>query len=193
MKYTSTRDINPKAAALPHFDQALFRGTAPDGGLYMPLDWPDLTRENLMALQHEPYWRVAARVMAPFCVGEHLSYDALAAMCEEIYGPRAGVFRDPAVAPVRALEENLYLLELFHGPTLAFKDIALQLVGRLFQHFLDKQKRSINIICATTGDTGLRPFDQGAGFYAAPRGQGIQYSTPANDHGASAACVQPCR
>ena len=145
MRYVSTRGgVEPC-----RFEEALFAGLAPDGGLFLPERWPRLEREELAALQGAPYQDVAARVLAPF-VGNDLSEAELRELIARAY---AG-FDHVAIAPLRQLDAGEWLLELFHGPTLAFKDIALQLLGLLFEHFLARRERAITIIGATSGDTG---------------------------------------
>jgi threonine synthase len=131
------------------FEEALFAGLAPDGGLYLPERWPRLDCDELAALQGASYQEVAARVLAPF-VGNDLGEAELRNLIARAY---AG-FDHVAIAPLRQLGPNEWLLELFHGPTLAFKDIALQLLGLLFEHFLERRERAITMVGATSGDTG---------------------------------------
>ena len=145
VKYISTRGAAPALA----FDDALLAGLASDGGLYVPETWPRLTRPDLRALFGLPYAEVASRVMAPF-VGGAVAEDDFAAMAVDAYRD----FDHPAVAPLTQLGRNQWLLELFHGPTLSFKDYALQLVGRLFDHVLTRRGQRIALVCATSGDTG---------------------------------------
>jgi threonine synthase len=145
LRYVSTRG----GVAPCGFEDALFAGLAPDGGLYLPERWPRLERDELAALQGASYQEIASRVLAPF-VGDDLSEAELRDLIARAY---AG-FDHLAVAPLRQLGANEWLLELFHGPTLAFKDIALQLLGLLFEHFLTRRERAITIVGATSGDTG---------------------------------------
>jgi threonine synthase len=145
VRYVSTRG----GAAPCRFEEALFAGLAPDGGLYLPERWPRLERDELAALQGAPYQKVAARVLVPF-VGDDLSETELRELITRAYGG----FDHVAIAPLRQLGPNEWLLELFHGPTLAFKDIALQLLGLLFERFLERRERAITIVGATSGDTG---------------------------------------
>jgi threonine synthase len=145
LRYVSTRG----GVAPCRFEEALFAGLAGDGGLYLPERWPRLDGDELAALQGASYQEVAARVLAPF-VGDDLSDTELRALIARAY---AG-FDHVAIAPLRQLGPNEWLLELFHGPTLAFKDIALQLLGLLFEHFLARRDRAITIVGATSGDTG---------------------------------------
>ena len=145
MRYVSTR-----GGAVPcRFEEALFAGLAPDGGLYLPERWPRLERDELAALQGASYPEVTARVLAPF-VRDDLSETELRELIARAYGG----FDHVAIAPLCQLGPNEWLLELFHGPTLAFKDIALQLLGLLFEHFLERREHAITIVGATSGDTG---------------------------------------
>jgi len=145
LRYVSTRGGVPACG----FEAALFAGLAADGGLYLPESWPRLERDELEALQGASYQAVAARVLGPFG-GKDLEADELAGLIAAAYA----TFDHAAVAPLRQLGPNVWLLELFHGPTLAFKDIAMQLLARLFEHFLSRGRRPITIVGATSGDTG---------------------------------------
>lgn len=145
MKYISTRG---QAAELD-FDQALLAGLAEDGGLYVPEYWPQFSAQDLSAMTDLPYADLAFRVMQPL-VGAAIAPDILKRLIAESY---AG-FDHVAVTPLVQLDHCNWLLELFHGPTLAFKDVALQLVGRLFDHVLTRSRQRVNILVATSGDTG---------------------------------------
>lgn len=145
MRYVSTRG----AAPVLGFDEVLLAGLARDGGLYVPEAWPQFAAADIAALAGLPYAEVAHRVMRPF-VGDALGDAALADILRDSY---AG-FRHPAVAPLKQLDARTWLLELFHGPTLAFKDYALQVVGRLFDHVLEARDERVTIVGATSGDTG---------------------------------------
>ena len=145
LRYVSTRG----GVAPCRFEEALFAGLAPDGGLYLPERGPRLERDELAALQGAPYQEVAAQVLAPF-VGDDLSETEL----RDLIGRAYAGFDHVAITPLCQLGPNEWLLELFHGPTLAFKDIALQLLGLLFEHFLTRRQRAITIVGATSGDTG---------------------------------------
>lgn len=145
MKYISTRGAAPAL----DFEEALLTGLARDGGLYVPDQWPHFSTDEIAALAGLPYAELAVRVMAPF-VGDSIGRDDLAAITADAY---AG-FGHKAVAPLKQIDSNLWLMELFHGPTLAFKDYALQLVGRLFDYVLAKRGRRLTIVGATSGDTG---------------------------------------
>jgi threonine synthase len=145
MRYVSTRGAAPEL----DFAGALLAGLARDGGLYMPAYWPRFSAAEWRSLRGLPYAELAARVIAPFAAGS-IGQGELLAMCRRAY---AG-FSHKAVAPLVQLDTNLYALELFHGPTLAFKDMALQLVGHLFEHVLGQRGERVRIVGATSGDTG---------------------------------------
>jgi threonine synthase len=142
MEYVSTRGAAPRLG----FADVLLTGLAPDGGLYVPSDWPKLADGWE---RPRPYHEVATEVMWPFVEGS-LERADLARMAEEAYA----TFEHPDVCPVVPLDDDLQLLELFWGPTLAFKDVALQLVGRLFDHELSRRGERATIVVATSGDTG---------------------------------------
>jgi threonine synthase len=154
VRYVSSRGGVPPCG----FEHALLDGLAADGGLYLPQSWPRLDRERLDALRGASYQEVAAPVLAPFVEGA-LTESELRHLIERAY---AG-FDHVAVAPLRQLDANDWLLELFHGPTLAFKDVALQLLSHLFQHFLAKRDQSVTIVGATSGDTGAAAIEAFAG------------------------------
>jgi threonine synthase len=145
VKYVSTRGKSPAVG----FEDVLLAGLAPDGGLYVPAAWPKLSAAEIRALRGLDYAGLAARVMAPY-LGSAFGDDDFAAIVAESYAS----FRHKAVAPLKQLDSNLWLLELFHGPTLAFKDYPLQLVGRLFDIALKRRGERLTIVGATSGDTG---------------------------------------
>ncbi len=145
MLYVSTRGQAP----IHDFTGVLLAGLAQDGGLFMPDTWPHLSGADLRGLRGLPYPEIAARIMTLF-VGDAIHYNDLNAMCRAAY---AG-FNHPAVVPLVQIDTGLWALELFHGPTLAFKDLAMQLLGRLFEHVLERENRRITIVGATSGDTG---------------------------------------
>ncbi len=148
MRYISTR--HGRAAAKSRgFDEILLSGLAPDGGLYVPQRLPRYRAPWFAALRGRTYAEIAARVTQPF-LGGAVPPAEWCRMIEAAYRP----FTHPAVAPLRQLDSNLWLLELFHGPTLAFKDYALQLVGPLFDYVLRRRRRRITVVGATSGDTG---------------------------------------
>ncbi len=145
MNYISTRGTAPALA----FDDTLLAGLARDGGLYVPERWPQLSPGDIAALAGLPYAELAVRVMAPY-VGDAIPAAAFARIVEQAYEG----FSHPKVAPLTRLGDNEWLLELFHGPTLAFKDFALQLIGRLFDHVLEARGERATVVGATSGDTG---------------------------------------
>ena len=148
MPYLSTRDARTPPERLA-FEDVLLAGLAPDGGLYVPEAWPVLDAPALRALRGRSYAEIAAAVMAPF-LGETLAPEALNNLAAAAYRG----FDHAAVAPLKEIGPEFWLMELFHGPTLAFKDYALQLVGLLFDHVLAKRRRRVTVIGATSGDTG---------------------------------------
>ena len=150
IRYVSTRGSAPPLT----FGDVLLTGLARDGGLYVPEEWPQLLPEQLRRFANRPYDAVAVEVMWPFVEGtiergtfESIVFDAYS------------TFDDPDVAPLRKLSDGTYLLELFHGPTLSFKDYALQLVGLLFEHELTARGERVTIVGATSGDTGSAAID----------------------------------
>ena len=145
MDYISTRGNAP----VLDFEDVLLAGLAGDGGLYVPAYWPKLTPEDLRGLRGLSYTQLAQRVMRPF-VGDAIDEEDFNRIVSDAY---AGFDHD-AVAPLKQLGGDLWLMELFHGPTIAFKDYALQLVGLLFDHVLKKRNRRVTIVGATSGDTG---------------------------------------
>ncbi|MBB5691282.1 threonine synthase [Roseomonas alkaliterrae] len=142
MRYVSTRG----QAAPRDFESVLLAGLAEDGGLFVPETWPELGAAEWRAMRGLPYPVLAARILALFGAGAM----PIEAMCRDAY---AG-FGHPAVAPLVQLDTRVFALELFHGPTLAFKDMALQLLGRMFDHVLAKRGERVTIVGATSGDTG---------------------------------------
>ena len=145
MRYVSTRG---RAAELGFCD-ALLAGLATDGGLYVPQTWP-----KNPTLAGSTYASKAASLMAPYVEGE-IPLDVFAQLCATAYS----TFRDPAVVPLVQIAPEHYLLELFHGPTLAFKDVALQLIGQLFDYVLTQRNQRVMIVGATSGDTGSAAID----------------------------------
>ncbi|QUD87299.1 threonine synthase [Phenylobacterium montanum] len=145
MQYVSTRGESPPIGFL----DAVLAGLAPDGGLYSPAAWPEFSKDEIAAFAGKPYAEVAAAVLAKFA-GEAIPADEIRRMTADAY---AG-FDHAAVTPLKQLDSNLWLLELFHGPTLAFKDVAMQLLARLYEHALAAKGRTLTIVCATSGDTG---------------------------------------
>jgi len=150
VRYVSTRGNAPPA----RFDELLFAGLAPDGGLYVPEAWPSIDIDEIRALVGLPYLQVVNRIVTPYLKGS-IEPRILEGIIENAY---AG-FEHTAVAPLRQLSSHEWMLELFHGPTLAFKDFALQLLGKLFDHSRSLKGEHITIVAATSGDTGSAAID----------------------------------
>jgi threonine synthase len=144
MQYVSTRGEAPAVG----FVDAVLESLAPDGGLYVPQDWPQLTAREIADFAGRPYAEVAAAIIGRFTGGE-IPEDALAEMCREAYG----TFSHAAVVPLSQIGPQTFIAELFHGPSLAFKDVAMQILARLYDHILAGQRRRQTILCATSGDT----------------------------------------
>lgn len=145
MKYISTRGQAPRLS----FEDALLAGLASDGGLYVPESWPRLSDATLRSFVGADYATVAKAVLHPF-----MADDVRAERLNDIVDEAYACFNNPEIAPLVALEEGHYLLELFHGPTLAFKDVAMQLLARLMDDALTRRGQRATIIGATSGDTG---------------------------------------
>lgn len=152
--YISTRGEAPKLG----FCDVMLTGLARDGGLYIPEVWPQLSEGTIASLFGRPYWEVAVEVIRPFVTGE-ISDEDLGRMANEAYA----TFRHPAVVPLDQSAPNQFVLELFHGPTLAFKDVAMQLIARLMDHVLATRNQRTTIVVATSGDTGGAAVDAFAG------------------------------
>jgi threonine synthase len=145
VRYVSTRSEAPPLG----FIEVTLAGLARDGGLYVPAAWPQLDAETIAGFAGRPYAEVATDIIRPF-VGDAIADHDLARLTREAYGG----FRHPAVAPLAQLGVSDFILELFHGPTLAFKDLAMQLLGRLMDHALAARGERTTIVVATSGDTG---------------------------------------
>ncbi|MFT7370750.1 MAG: threonine synthase [Alteromonas macleodii] len=145
MKYVSTRGAAPELT----FEEAMMTGLARDGGLYVPEVIPTLSHSEILAMEGQSYEEIAFTVMRPF-IGETFTDEEFRALIDAAYAD----FRHGARAPVKQLDSNHFLLELFHGPTLAFKDFAMQLIGHMFQTSLSRSGKRITIVGATSGDTG---------------------------------------
>ncbi len=145
MRYVSTRGQAPSLS----FEQAMLTGLARDGGLYVPETLPRFDAAEIAALAGLPYEEVAFRVMRPF-IGDSFTDDEFRGLIDKAYAS----FAHPARAPLVQLAPNHFMLELFHGPTLAFKDFAMQLIGQLFQASLQRSGDRVTIVGATSGDTG---------------------------------------
>ncbi len=146
LKYVSTRGH----AASRSFTDILLEGLAPDGGLVVPEQWPRIMRAKLDAMRDLPYPRLAFEILRFFA--DDYPGAELKAAVDRTYTPEA--FGTPEITPLRQLDSGLYILGLSNGPTLAFKDIAMQLLGQLFEQVLEKQDRRLNVLGATSGDTG---------------------------------------
>jgi threonine synthase len=157
VKYVSTRGGAPAL----DFEGALLAGLARDGGLYMPEAWPRLEPSEIAALEGLGYAEAAYRIMRPYFAGDP-SLSGLEALLEDAY---AG-FHHPAVAPLREIAPGRWLLELFHGPTLAFKDLAMQVVGRLMNGALERRGARATVVGATSGDTGAAAIEAFRGLEA---------------------------
>lgn len=145
MRYISTRGQAPALS----FEEVVLTGMASDGGLYVPEEIPQFAREDLESMAGLSYAEIAFRVMKPF-VGGEIDDATFETLVRDAYA----TFSHDAVVPLNQLDANHFLLELFHGPTLAFKDVALQLLGRILDHFLAKRGERAVIMGATSGDTG---------------------------------------
>lgn len=184
MQYISTRGDAPVLG----FEATMLTGLARDGGLYLPETIPELTAEEIAALHGQPYEEVAFRIMRPF-LGDTFSDDEFREIIARAY---AG-FGHAARAPLVQLDQGHFLLELFHGPTLAFKDFAMQLIGQLFEASLKRTGNRVCIVGATSGDTGsaaieaFRGLDSVDVFVLFPHGrvsevQRRQMTTPSEDN-----------
>ena len=154
MRYVSTRGEAPVLG----FRDALLTGLARDGGLYVPENWPTFTAQELRAMRGLSYPDLAVRLLTPF-VGGEIDDQTFARIVREAYA----TFRHPAVCPLVQVGPNRFVLELFHGPTLAFKDVAMQLLARLMDHVLAERGARATIAGATSGDTGGAAIDAFAG------------------------------
>ncbi|WP_170446907.1 threonine synthase [Ruegeria arenilitoris] len=184
MKYISTRGQAPELS----FEEAMLTGLARDGGLYLPAEIPVLSQDEIAALGGLPYEEIAFRVMWPYVSGSFAGDEF-----KEIIARAYAGFGHDARAPLKQLNENHFLLELFHGPTLAFKDFAMQLIGQLFQVALKRRGERVTIVGATSGDTGsaaieaFRGLDAVDVFILFPHGrvsevQRRQMTTPADSN-----------
>jgi threonine synthase len=145
MRYVSTRGQSPAVG----FVDAVLGGLAPDGGLYVPETWPQFSQAEIAGFADLSYAEVAAKVIGAFA-GDEIEPAALLEMCREAYA----TFSHAAVVPLVQLRPGVFLAELFHGPSLAFKDVAMQILARLYDHMLGAEGRVQTILCATSGDTG---------------------------------------
>ncbi|WP_372571306.1 threonine synthase [Ruegeria jejuensis] len=184
MKYISTRGQAPELS----FEEAMLTGLARDGGLYLPAEIPQMSHDEIAAMAGQPYEEIAFRVMWLYVSG---SFDEQE--FRDIITRAYAGFGHDARAPLKQLNENHFLLELFHGATLAFKDFAMQLIGQLFQVALKKRGERVTIVGATSGDTGsaaieaFRGLDAVDVFILYPHGrvsevQRRQMTTPADSN-----------
>ncbi len=157
MKYISTRGQAPVLS----FEQAMLTGLARDGGLYVPESWPTLSADEIAAFAGLPYEEVAFRVMKPF-IGDAFDDDEFHAIIQRAYKG----FNHEARCPLVQIGENNFLLELYHGPTLAFKDLAMQLIGQMFEVALKRRGERVTIVGATSGDTGSAAIEAFRGLEA---------------------------
>ncbi|MFY9288832.1 MAG: threonine synthase [Alphaproteobacteria bacterium] len=145
IQYHSTR------GSAPHLDMrgVTLTGLAADGGLYVPKTWPEFSIPEIVALKDKPYTDIAQKILWPF-VNSSMTDVELRRLLQEAYSK----FDHPEITPLKQLSDRHWVMELFHGPTLAFKDIALQLVGGVFEHFLSQNNQRMTVVGATSGDTG---------------------------------------
>ena len=149
MKYISTRDNSKEY----NFEQVFIKGLADDGGLYVPKSIKKYSPEELLELKNLNYNELSTEIINQF-TSDFISKDELSSLIEKSYS----TFREKEVVKISSVGE-LKLLELFHGPTLAFKDVAMQLIGNLYEYYLSKNDKTINIVVATSGDTGAAAID----------------------------------
>jgi threonine synthase len=154
MQYISTRGEAPALG----FSDALLAGLARDGGLYLPQEWPQFGADDIRALRGLSYPEIATRLLTPFTGGE-IDGKTFSTIVQEAYA----AFRHEAVCPLTQTGANEFVLELFHGPTLAFKDVAMQLLARLMDHVLARRGERATIVGATSGDTGGAAIEAFAG------------------------------
>ena len=147
MQYISTRT----GAPILEFEDVVLTGLANDGGLYVPKVWPQISADNhILDMDDVDYVELAFEIIRPYIEDKCIEDIKLKCLIDDSYKP----FKRPSVAPLVQIESNAWMLELFHGPTLAFKDFALQFLGRMFEHILTKRDKRLTIIGATSGDTG---------------------------------------
>jgi threonine synthase len=151
VQYISTRGVpfETGAQAKIGFSDAVLAGLARDGGLYLPETWPQLSHEMIASFAGKSFAEIATEVIHPF-TGNEITKTELRTLADDAYK----CFEHQAVTPLVQIDRDTFILELFHGPTLAFKDVAMQLLARLMDHFLAKQNRRATIVGATSGDTG---------------------------------------
>lgn len=150
LKYVSTRGHQRKLK----FYEVLFEGLAPDGGLYVPETWPQLDKPTISSFVNKNYKEIAYDVISPY-IDDSINEDELRTLIKKSYEK----FDTEEVTPLKKISDNEYLLELFHGPTYAFKDIAMQFIAQIMNFYLLKNQESINILGATSGDTGAAAIE----------------------------------
>ena len=150
LKYISTRGHQEKL----EFHDVIFEGLAPDGGLYVPETWPRLDNDTINSFNKKTYQEIAFEVLSPY-IDKSLSNQNLKRIIDKAYLE----FDSNEITPISKLNDNYYLLELYHGPTFAFKDVAMQFIGQLVNYYLEQDKKSINILGATSGDTGAAAIE----------------------------------
>ena len=149
MKYISTRDNNLEFS----FEEVFLKGLADDGGLFIPVNIQPFSKEELDRFKKLDYTDLATEIIHPF-LGSFITKESLKSLINKSYS----TFREKDVVKLRKVGD-LEILELFHGPTLAFKDVAMQFIGNLYEHYLEKNNSEINIVVATSGDTGAAAID----------------------------------
>ena len=149
MKYISTRDNNLEFS----FEEVFLKGLADDGGLFIPVNIQPFSKEELDQFKKLDYTDLATEIIHPF-LGSFITKESLKSLINKSYS----TFREKEVVKLRKVGD-LEILELFHGPTLAFKDVAMQFIGNLYEHYLEKNNSEINIVVATSGDTGAAAID----------------------------------
>ena len=149
MKYISTRDNNLEFS----FEEVFLKGLADDGGLFIPVNIQPFSKEELDRFKKLDYTDLATEIIHPF-LGSFITKENLKSLINKSYS----TFREKEVVKLRKVGD-LEILELFHGPTLAFKDVAMQFIGNLYEHYLEKNNSEINIVVATSGDTGAAAID----------------------------------
>ena len=150
MKYLSTRAVSGDTSERKRFSEILLEGLAPDGGLYLPESYPQVDAATLEKWRRLPYADLAFEILSLYI--DDIPASDLKAICRKTY--TAEVFGSAEIVPLRPLEPGLYLEALSNGPTLAFKDMAMQLLGNLFEYELARRGEELNILGATSGDTG---------------------------------------
>ena len=150
IKYISTRGNAPKLS----FKDVIFEGLASDGGLYIPESWPSLSKNMINSFSSMTYQEIAYAVISPY-VDSSLTEKNLKDIIDKSYS----CFDDPEITPLKKLNNEHYLLELYHGPTYAFKDLAMQFISQLMDFYLKENSQSINILGATSGDTGAAAIE----------------------------------